>query len=95
MLARLSRAHRTIALATLLGITVSGRVVGQQTDVIRGRVVAADSTPLQNATVTAVDTVAKLPKQVRADAKGAFSRSRRRGRAIDACTGPGSVKATM
>jgi len=36
-------------------------------------VIAADSTPVQNATITAIDTVAKMPKQVRTDAKGAYS----------------------
>src|SRR5512146_694712 len=45
----------------------------QHTDVIRGRVIAADSTPLRNAIVTAVDTAAKVPKLTRTDSTGAYS----------------------
>ncbi|HSQ31288.1 MAG TPA: carboxypeptidase-like regulatory domain-containing protein [Gemmatimonadaceae bacterium] len=46
---------------------------GQRTDVIRGRVIAADSTPLRNAVVTAMDTAAKVPKPTRTDSAGAYS----------------------
>lgn len=64
--------------AFLLGLL--GRSVGaQQPDVIRGRVVAADSTPLQNAVVTVTDTVAKVPRQIRTDSTGRFSISFDRG----------------
>lgn len=61
-----------------MGLLISApvpRVAAQatQADVVRGRVIAADSTPLQNATVTAIDSVARVPKQIRTDAKGAFS----------------------
>src|SRR5438045_1821401 len=62
----------------VLSIAVSlptARVTAQatQADVVRGRVIAADSTPLQNATVTAIDSVAQVPRQIRTDAKGGFS----------------------
>src|SRR5512146_32498 len=45
----------------------------QHTDVIRGRVIAADSTPLRNAIVTAMDTAVKVPKPTRTDSTGAYS----------------------
>src|SRR6185503_2735116 len=44
-----------------------------RTDIVRGRVIGADTMPIANAQVTAVDTAAKVPKQMRTDAKGAFA----------------------
>lgn len=63
------------AFAGMLSIAPFAHAIAQapQTDVLRGRVLAADSTPLQNATITAIDTVAKVPKQIRTDAKGAYA----------------------
>ena len=57
------------SLLTLAAMPASG----QRTDVVRGRVIAADSTPLRNAIVTAVDTAAKVPKLTRTDSTGAYS----------------------
>ncbi|HEV8446018.1 MAG TPA: carboxypeptidase-like regulatory domain-containing protein [Gemmatimonadaceae bacterium] len=45
----------------------------QRTDVIRGRVVAADSSALQNAVVMVVDTAAKVPHPTRTDSTGRYS----------------------
>lgn len=62
----------TAALAAL--VTNPAPVLAQgRTDVIRGRVIGPDTMPIVNATVTAVDTVAKIPKPTRTDVKGAFS----------------------
>lgn len=52
----------------------------QATDVIRGRVIAVDSTPLPNAIVTATDTVAKTTVRARSDSTGAFRLSFENGR---------------
>jgi hypothetical protein len=47
--------------------------LAQRTDVIRGRVVAADSSALQNAVVMVVDTTAKVPHPTRTDSAGRYS----------------------
>src|SRR4051794_6029115 len=44
-----------------------------RTDIIRGRVVGPDTMPVAGAQVVAIDTVAKVPKPTRTDARGAFS----------------------
>ena len=69
--------HRLLARANLLVATMltlgAMPASGQRTDVIRGRVIAADSAPLRNAIVTAMDTAAKVPKPTRTDSTGAYS----------------------
>src|SRR6476646_9772987 len=44
-----------------------------RSDVVRGRVIGADSTPIVNANVNVADTIAKQARPGRTDAKGAFS----------------------
>jgi Carboxypeptidase regulatory-like domain len=61
-------------LAGILALPLAGRqALAQRTDVIRGRVVAADSSALQNAIVAVVDTVAKVPHQTRTDSTGRYA----------------------
>lgn len=62
----------TIVAAAAIAITAAS-ASAQRTDVIRGRVIAADSTPLRNAIVTAMDTSAKVPKPTRTDSTGAYT----------------------
>src|SRR5512143_391519 len=62
----------TIVAAAAIAIAAAS-AAAQGTDVIRGRVIAADSTPLRNAIVTAMDTAAKVPKPTRTDSTGAYS----------------------
>ena len=70
MLSRLlARSIATGAALTLCSSIASA----QRADVIHGRVVAADSTALQNAVVTAIDTVAKVPHPTRTDSTGRYS----------------------
>ncbi len=47
--------------------------MAQRADVIRGRVIAADSSALQNAVVMVVDTAAKVPHPTRTDSAGRYS----------------------
>jgi hypothetical protein len=61
----------TVVLALLAQASLAQ--TGPRTDVIRGRVTGPDTIPVLGAQVVAVDTVAKVPKPTRTDAKGAFS----------------------
>jgi len=63
-----------VALLVSAALSVLGRsALAQRADVIRGRVVASDSSALQNAVVTAIDTAAKVPHQTRTDSTGRYS----------------------
>ncbi len=63
---------RGIVVAAALSLL--GRdALAQRADVIRGRVIAADSSALQNAVVTAIDTAAKVPHPSRTDSTGRYS----------------------
>src|SRR5207253_1602855 len=64
---------RAAVVATFLFLPGLARAQTPRVDVIRGHVIAADSSPIQNATVMVADTVAKVPKPTRTDAKGNFS----------------------
>src|SRR5262245_20522194 len=66
----LIRGAIVVAALSLLGRAALGQ---QRTDVIRGRVVAADSSALQNAVVMVVDTAAKVPHPTRTDSTGRYS----------------------
>ena len=60
--------------ALVLLLTAPASLAAQQrTDVIRGRVIAADSTPLRGAIVTAIDTVGRITRPTRTDSTGAYS----------------------
>ncbi|HEY4218943.1 MAG TPA: carboxypeptidase-like regulatory domain-containing protein [Gemmatimonadaceae bacterium] len=59
-----------LALALLIAPSA---LLAQTRDVIRGRIVAADSSPIPNATIITTDTAAKVAKPMRTDATGAFT----------------------
>ena len=63
-----------IAIALSLPFAAPAGLLAQQSnDVIRGRVIAADSTPLRGAVVTVIDTLGKITKPTRTDSTGSFS----------------------
>jgi hypothetical protein len=67
--AAVGRLALTLFLVTLTPVAL----FAQTHDVLHGRVIAADSSPLPNATIVATDTAAKVSKPTRTDATGAFS----------------------
>jgi hypothetical protein len=65
---------RSAVFASIVASFTSAAPLGaQRADVIRGRVIAADSTPLRGAVITVVDTAAKLTKPARTDSTGSFT----------------------
>jgi hypothetical protein len=72
--------HATLARLTVCATVVltlsalpSAAQVGPRTDVIRGRVTGPDTVPVLGAQVVAVDTVSKVQRPTRTDARGAFA----------------------
>ncbi len=66
-------ARRVVLLALLLVCGLLSPALAQTADVLRGRVVGPDSSPIANAQVVALDTASKTPHPTRTDARGAYT----------------------
>ena len=72
---RATLARLTVCATFVLTLSAlpSAAQVGPRTDVIRGRVTGPDTVPVLGAQVVAVDTVSKVQRPTRTDARGAFA----------------------